>query len=52
MVEQHQWGGGGYNEVVIEASTWIQNLPRSIEAVFFSGEWARGHVSEVHRMFH
>ena len=48
-IHASSWWGGyggigsytGYNEVVINASTWIANLPFSIEAIFFVAAGAR-----------
>ena len=36
MIEQQKIlsPGGGYNEVIFDAETWVRNLPRTIMAVF------------------
>jgi hypothetical protein len=45
MVQSHlERGGGGHNEVVIDAHSWMEQLPGAIEALFFIKQSDAGHV--------
>ena len=54
MVERHTTDAGRkdhYNEVILEAASWIANLPHSIEAIIQSAEEDGDQARIVHELF-
>lgn len=51
QVEQHD---GGYNEIVLDASSWERGLPHTISAVFypsFAHDEQKRHARQIHASF-
>ena len=53
-MQQFEQGKGSYNELILDAYTWSQNLPHTITAVFYpfyAAEGQKQHARDVHKDF-
>ena len=54
LMQQFEQGKGSYNELILDAYTWSQNLPHTITAVFYpfyAAEGQKQHARDVHKDF-